>query len=45
MMDEGYALLRRLWLRKNLLSPSGLTMQQLDEHITELGGVLGLGAT
>jgi hypothetical protein len=44
-MDEGYALLRRLWLRKNLQSPSGLTMAQLDAHITELGGVLGLGAT
>jgi hypothetical protein len=44
-MDEGYALLRRSMLRKNLQSPSGLTMAQLDEHITELGGVLGLGAT
>jgi hypothetical protein len=44
-MDEGFALLRRTWLRNNLVSPSGLTMAQLDEHITELGGVLGLGAT
>jgi hypothetical protein len=44
-MDEGFALLRRTWLRGNTISPSGLTMAQLDEHIVELGGVLGLGAT
>ena len=44
-MEEGFALLRRTWLRDNMRSPSGLTMAQLDEHIAELGGVLGLGAT
>jgi hypothetical protein len=43
--SEAYALLRREWIARNGVSASGLTMAQLDEHITELGGVLGLGAT
>lgn len=44
-MSEGTALLRRKWLlQKTGLSPSGLTMAELDEAIAQQRGVLGLGA-
>jgi hypothetical protein len=42
--SEAYALLRREWISARGASPSGLTMAQLDQHITELHGTLGLGA-
>jgi hypothetical protein len=44
-MSEGTALLRRNWINKTTnLSPSGYSMQALDQLIQSQRGILGLGA-
>ena len=43
-MDEGNALLRRLWCGQTGTAPSGLTMPQLDTWITRAQGVLSYSA-
>jgi hypothetical protein len=44
-MDEGTMLLRRSWIQTSVgISPSGLTMEQLDAMITEAQGILGPSA-
>lgn len=42
--SEAYALLRREWIEKSGISPSGETMAQLDALIQRMHGMLGLGA-
>ena len=42
--SEAYAVLRREWITSRGVSPSGLTMAQLDDKITSLKGAHGLGA-
>ncbi len=45
-MSEGMTLLRRNWIDKTThLSPSGYSMQALDEIIQSQRGILGLGAS
>jgi hypothetical protein len=43
--SESYVPLRRDWIGKNGLSPSNMTMAQLDAKITAMKGLLGVGAT
>jgi hypothetical protein len=43
--SEAYALLRREWIERSGVSPSGLSMAQLDALILRMRGTLGLGAT
>ncbi len=42
--SECYAVLRREWIGAQGLSPSRLTMTQLDAKLTSIRGTLGLGA-
>ena len=42
--SEAYALLRREWIGRAGISPSNLTMAELDEVILRMRGTLGLGA-
>lgn len=42
--SEAFAVLRRQWVAADGLTPSGLTMYQLDGKITDIRGWLGLGS-